>query len=101
MFLTHIIILGDIMKNKINAGYDEQTPSAENICDTPETVFEQINKYGTYEIQPTADRADYFPAIAQGLPTQPTGRNKRRDNTKSKQHDSKAIWAQDKLKERE
>ena len=42
-----ILISGDIMKNKINAGYDEQTPPAENICDTPETVFEQINKYGT------------------------------------------------------
>ncbi len=36
----------------------------------PETVFEQINKYGTYEIQPTAATEHSFPKIAQGLPKQ-------------------------------
>ena len=92
----HILFSGDIMKNKINANYDEHTPPAEDICDTPETAFEQINKYGTYEIQPTSARADYFPAIAQGLPTQPTGRNKRKDNTKSKLHNSKELWDENK-----
>ncbi len=85
------------MKNKKNAEYDEHTPSSEDVRDTPETVFEQINKYGTYEIQPTADRADWFPAIAQGLPTQPTNRNKRIDNTKSKFHNTKKIWDSSKL----
>ena len=65
------------MKKRKNAEYDEHTVSSEGIIDTPETVFEQINKYGTYEIQPTCDRADFFPAIAQGLPTQPT--NKKRE----------------------
>lgn len=34
----------------------------------PQTVFEQLNKYGTYEIQPTADSDNDFPKIAQGLP---------------------------------
>lgn len=34
----------------------------------PETVFDLINKYGTYEIQPTADTDNAFPKIAQGLP---------------------------------
>lgn len=38
------------------------------IPDNPETPFEMINKYGTYEIQPTAETADSFPTIAQGLP---------------------------------
>ena len=35
---------------------------------TPETPTEIINAYGTYEIQPTADTENDFPAIAQGLP---------------------------------
>ena len=30
--------------------------------------FEQINRYGTYNIQPTCDTKNMFPAIAQGLP---------------------------------
>ena len=33
-----------------------------------ETAFELINKYGTYEIQPTSDTENAFPKIAQGLP---------------------------------
>ena len=36
---------------------------------SPETAEEMVNKYGTYEIQPTADSDHLFPAIAQGLPT--------------------------------
>ena len=88
-------------KHKKNAQYDEHTVSSEDVRDTPETVFEQINKYGTYEIQPTADRADFFPAIAQGLPTQPTGRNMRVDNTKSKLKNTKKMWNNEKLKEQD
>ena len=34
----------------------------------PETSFELLNKYGTYEIQPTCDSDNDFPKIAQGLP---------------------------------
>ena len=34
----------------------------------PEDCFELINRYGTYNIQPTADTKNIFPAIAQGLP---------------------------------
>lgn len=33
----------------------------------PETSFDLINKYGTYEIQPTSDMQNKFPTIAQGL----------------------------------
>ena len=39
----------------------------------PETAEELINKYGTYEIQPTADTDNPFPAIAQGRPDLPRG----------------------------
>lgn len=34
----------------------------------PHTAQELINKYGTYEIQPTCDSDNDFPKIAQGLP---------------------------------
>ena len=40
-----------------NADSDEESKSAEEL----------INEYGTYEIQPTADTGNVFPAIAQGL----------------------------------
>ncbi len=30
-------------------------------------VFDMVNKYGTYNIQPTNDTDNTFPAIAQGL----------------------------------
>ncbi|MBQ8267620.1 MAG: hypothetical protein IJZ21_04465 [Clostridia bacterium] len=43
---------------------------ANNVVSQPETVYELINKYGTYEIQPTADSDNDFPKIAQGLPRQ-------------------------------
>lgn len=32
----------------------------------PETAFEMVNRYGTYEIQATADTDNQYPAIAQG-----------------------------------
>ena len=40
------------------------------IVSQPETAFELLNKYGTYEIQPTAESDNDFPKIAQGLPKQ-------------------------------
>ncbi len=44
----------------------DTTPQAHDIPGTPQTVWEQINKYGTYNIQPTQDRDWDFPAIEQG-----------------------------------
>ena len=32
----------------------------------PETTCEMVNFYGTYEIQPTAETDNQYPAIAQG-----------------------------------
>ncbi len=40
--------------------------SAKSYTSTPETAEEMVNTYGTYNIQPTADTDDDFPAIAQG-----------------------------------
>lgn len=46
---------------------DLSTPSANNVMGQPETAFELINKYGTYNIQPTNDSGNAFPKIAQGI----------------------------------
>lgn len=32
----------------------------------PETAYQMVNFYGTYEIQPTAETDNQYPAIAQG-----------------------------------
>lgn len=37
----------------------------------PTTCEEMVNKYGTYEIQPTSDSGNVFPTIAAGLPKNP------------------------------
>lgn len=34
----------------------------------PESGFDLVNEYGTYNIQPTADTDNLFPLIAPGLP---------------------------------
>lgn len=44
------------------------TPSAEDVRTEPLDSFQMVNKYGTYNIQPTADTENLFPEIAQGLP---------------------------------
>lgn len=38
----------------------------------PTDTYELLHKYGTYEIQPTADSDNEFPEIAQGLPKEKT-----------------------------
>ncbi|MBQ7565911.1 MAG: hypothetical protein IJT18_02225 [Oscillospiraceae bacterium] len=43
-------------------------PSAQGFFGQPSDCFELVNKYGTYNIQPTADADNPFPMIAQGLP---------------------------------
>lgn len=47
------------------------TPCMEGVGGQPETAEEVIDKYGTYEIQPTADTDNPYPAIAQGRPDLP------------------------------
>ena len=55
-------IKGDSMKNK------KKITKSDYVVSQPETTFELLNKYGTYEIQPTCDSDNDFPKIAQGLP---------------------------------
>lgn len=50
---------------------DKQTkdPKAlETESGDPESAEEYVNKYGTYNIQPTSDTDNVFPTIAAGLP---------------------------------
>ena len=44
----------------------KQENSLLNVESMPETVFDMLNRYGTYEIQATADTDNLYPAIAQG-----------------------------------
>lgn len=46
---------------------DLSTPSADNVTGNPDTCREMVTRYGTYEIQATADTQNLFPTIAQGL----------------------------------
>ena len=41
--------------------------SSEPFGGMPETAFEMVNRYGTYEIQATSDTDNMYPAIAQGF----------------------------------
>ena len=43
-------------------------PFADPIFGQPESCADLVNKYGTYNIQPTADTENLFPLIAPGLP---------------------------------
>ena len=47
--------------------YDE-APMMNPFFGQPEDAFDLINKYGTYNIQPTNEQENMFPAIAQALP---------------------------------
>ncbi len=56
-------------KRKGGVKRDEKELSATPIMGQPETVYDMVNKYGTYEIQPTNDSDNEYPMISQGLPT--------------------------------
>ena len=44
------------------------TPFADPVFGQPESCADLVNKYGTYNIQKTADTDNAYPAIAQGMP---------------------------------
>ena len=46
------------------------TPSSTPIFGQPMDCYDMVNKYGTYNIQPTNESENEFPAIAQGLPVE-------------------------------
>ena len=46
----------------------DETPMMHAFSGRPESCFDLVNRYGTYEVQRTADTDNVFPAIAQGMP---------------------------------
>lgn len=59
------------MKKKKTSGNKPEynpTPSVTTVYGDPESCMELLNKYGTYNIQPTAESDNEYPFIAQGLP---------------------------------
>lgn len=55
---------------------NNKTPSNKNNIGWPDTTTDLINKYGTYEIQPTCENQSKYPQIAQNAA----------DDTKIKNH---------------
>lgn len=69
LYFLAIINIGDRMNRENKRGKKLDTEmSVTAILGQPETLFDLVNKYGTYEIQPTSDSGNEFPAISQGLP---------------------------------
>ena len=52
--------------------------SADPVYGEPFDAFDLINKYGTYNIQPTSDTHHDYPKIAQGLSKQTNEESKRK-----------------------
>lgn len=44
------------------------TPSSDSFYGQPDDCYDIINKYGTYNIQPTVDSGNEYPTIGYGLP---------------------------------
>ena len=61
------------MKNK-------KTKDVQSCQGQPSDSFELINKYGTYNIQPTNDSDNEYPAIAQGI-SKKSLKERQRDET--------------------
>ncbi len=72
--------------NKEKEFKPKSTPSSNDYSKAPDDSFDLVNKYGTYEIQPTADTDNPFPHIAQGLPDQRFRR--KRDGEKKTSEDA-------------
>lgn len=68
--------------NKIKHGENDNSIkidiSADPIYGEPQDVFDMVNKYGTYNIQPTADTHHDYPKIAQGLSSKADEESKRK-----------------------
>lgn len=66
----------DKSESKVNLDF-----SAEAVMSQPESAEELLLKYGTYEIQSTADSDNEFPKIAQGIPKKQKNYSKKYDET--------------------
>lgn len=81
MFLTNNIKKekGDSVEKKNKPEYDP-TPSVRTVYGDPESCMELLSKYGTYNIQPTAESDNLYPVIAQGLPSDEDEKDKNNES---------------------
>ena len=63
-----VIALPDYSDRYDDGKPNDETPMMNPFFGQPESTFDLINKYGTYNIQPTNEQENAFPAIAQGMP---------------------------------
>ncbi len=61
----------------------DPTPMAEGRFGQPEDVSDLINQYGTYNIQPTNEQENPFPAVMQALPKAWRGRKVTKEELES------------------
>ena len=47
---------------------DNPSPDADPIMGIPQDSYDMVNKYGTYNIQPTTDTENLFPLIGPEMP---------------------------------
>ena len=55
-------------KKKMQGFPHDATPDVHPFPGNTDSCFDQVNQYGTYEIQRTQDTENIFPLIMQGLP---------------------------------
>ena len=73
-------------RRKIKKDFFSYTNTASGL---PEDACDMVNRYGTYEIQPTADTDNNYPAIAQGY----NRKNVKTDRQNGKSADKKRpLW---------
>jgi len=48
-----------------------EDPPVQQIIGQPDSCWEMVNRYGTYEVQATQDTDNPYPSIAQGYPSGP------------------------------
>lgn len=46
----------------------DATPDVHHFSGVPESCFDMVNMYGTYNIQPTSDTENLFPLVGPALP---------------------------------
>ena len=84
--LTNAKALFSVRKDKIRMNKENgenfdirhcPTPSSDPVTGEPEDSFDMVNKYGTYNIQPTAQTENSYPYISHGLPKKRKKRKKK------------------------
>ena len=56
------------LPERYDDGKPDATPMLNPFFGQPDSTFDLINRYGTYNIQPTNEQENEFPAIMQAMP---------------------------------